>query len=213
MSTDRAQLWAAGASITCLILFACLAAGFSSNAASVFDNAVRMAIHDVSSSWMTTLAYACSFLGSVATLVVLVLIAFAWLLQAERRQSAIGLAFVMAGAVILDNALKLAFHRVRPEPFFGIAPDSFSFPSGHVLFSTCFYGTLSLILAANFKSFNLRAAVWAVAAILISAIGWSRVYLGFHYPTDVIASLLISISWICALRFFRFLEARAPHEN
>jgi undecaprenyl-diphosphatase len=106
----------------------------------------------------------------------------------------------MAGAVVLDNLLKYAFHRVRPEPFFGISPETYSFPSGHVLFSACFYGMLGLVFAADVRSVLSRAAIWAAAALLVSAIGLSRIYLGVHYPTDVIAGLLVGLFWLGAMR-------------
>ena len=106
----------------------------------------------------------------------------------------------MAGAIVLDNVLKTAVHRARPDPFFGIAPESYSFPSGHVLFSTCFYGALASIVTASLQNGPSRATVWAVTALLVSAVGWSRLYLGLHYPTDVIGGLLIALAWMAALR-------------
>jgi undecaprenyl-diphosphatase len=106
----------------------------------------------------------------------------------------------MAGAVALENGLKYAFHRARPEPFFAMAPETYSFPSGHALFSTCFYGALAGLLAANVKGASLRAAIWVAAGMLVLAIGLSRVYLGVHYPTDVIGGYLVAISLVCFVR-------------
>jgi len=109
------------------------------------------------------------------------------------------LAVVMAGAVVLENALKFAFQRARPEPFFGTAPETYSFPSGHALFSACFYGAFAWLLGAAFRNPGVRAAIWTISLALIAAIGLSRLYLGFHYPTDVIAGYLVAEFWITGL--------------
>jgi undecaprenyl-diphosphatase len=136
----------------------------------------------------------------VAILALFFVVALAGFWMVEQRHRAIALAAAMAGAIILDNSIKYAFHRVRPLPFFGIAPETYSFPSGHVLFSSCFYGTLACILAPGFQSIVSRVAIWAMAALLVSGIGFSRIYLGVHYPTDVIGGLLVATFWISALR-------------
>jgi Membrane-associated phospholipid phosphatase len=87
----------------------------------------------------------------------------------------------------------------RPEPFFGTAPETYSFPSGHALFSACFYGALAWLLGAALRNFGARAAIWAMSLALIAAIGLSRLYLGVHYPTDVIAGYLVAVFWITGL--------------
>ena len=106
---------------------------------------------------------------------------------------------MMAGAVVLENALKYAVHRTRPEPFFGTPPESYSFPSGHALFSACFYGALAWMLAARTRNAGACAAIWTAALALIAAIGLSRVYLGVHYPTDVIGGYLVAAFWLAGL--------------
>jgi undecaprenyl-diphosphatase len=99
----------------------------------------------------------------------------------------------------LENALKFAFQRARPEPFFGTAPETYSFPSGHALFSACFYGVFAWLLGTAFRNRGVRAAIWTISLALIAAIGLSRLYLGFHYPTDVIAGYLVAAFWTTAL--------------
>jgi undecaprenyl-diphosphatase len=156
------------------MLFALLAISMSSGAARPFDNFVRSGIHSWASASLTTLAYDFSLLGSVAILASLFVGAVAGFWTVGWRRPAIALASVMAGAVVLDNVLKYAFHRLRPDPFFGIAPETYSFPSGHVLFSSCFYGMLACVFAANFRRAQSRAAAWTAAALLVGAIGFSR---------------------------------------
>jgi len=183
----------------CFGLFVWLAISISSGAAGSFDEAVRAAIHRFASSGLTPFARGVSLFGSAAVIAALSVIAFVGFYVAGRRRAAIALAVVMAGAVVLENALKFAFQRARPEPFFGTAPETYSFPSGHALFSACFYGAFAWLLGAALRNRGLRAAIWTMSLALITAIGLSRLYLGFHYPTDVIAGYLVAAFWTTAL--------------
>jgi len=183
-----------------LILFGLLAFAMASGATMSIDEFVRAGIHRWAFPPLTMLAYGFSLLGSVAILASLFVVALAGFWMVGQRHSAIAMAAAMAGAIILDNSIKYGFHRVRPLPFFGIAPETYSFPSGHVLFSSCFYGTLACVFAPGFRSVVSRAAIWAMTALLVSGIGLSRIYLGVHYPTDVIGGLLVATFWLAALR-------------
>jgi len=205
MRIESARLWSGVTSACCFILFACLAAAISFAATLPFDVAVRSGIHRTASNFLTTLAFCLSLSGSLGVLITLSLAALFIFVLNGKRQSAIALAAAMGGAIILNNSLKFVFHRVRPEPFFGVAPESFSFPSGHVLFASCFYGALSFILVSNWQNATSRAATWTSVALLVCAIGWSRIYLGVHYPTDVLGGLLVAIFWLGALRAIGFV--------
>ena len=99
-------------------------------------------------------------------------------------------------AGILDASLKQAFHRVRPQVFFGMAPTNYSFPSGHALASFCFYSVLAGLIAHRVRSIRVRVGVGVLAALMIAAIGLSRIYLGVHYPSDVIAGYLAAAMWV-----------------
>jgi len=147
-------------------------------------------------------------LGSVGFLAAAALVAIAGLLVAGRRRSAIALAGTMAGAFLLENAMKYAIHRVRPEPFFGTEPETYSFPSGHALFSLCFYCTLASGLAQRRRSGLARAAIGTAAAALIAAIGLSRIYLGVHYPSDVLGGYLAAAFWLGVVAAIRGLRSR-----
>ena len=103
------------------------------------------------------------------------------------------------GALVLDLSLKYAFHRPRPVPFLVPVPYTYSFPSGHSLFSFCFYGVLAGLLTRRIRSQTGRVLIWTLAAVLVAAIGLSRVYLGVHYPSDVIAGYLAASLWVSTL--------------
>src|ERR1700682_753225 len=116
-----------------------------------------------------------------------------------RRRPAILLVVAAAGAVALDELLKLVFHRPRPEAYFGYPlPSSYSFPSGHAVSSCCFYGVLAAIVTARMRSRAAKSAVWTAAALMAALIGLSRIYLGVHYPSDVVAGYAVAVVWVAA---------------
>jgi undecaprenyl-diphosphatase len=141
---------------------------------------------------------AMSFLGGdgLVLAVVLALGLFLWL---RWRRATLWLVVTILGAVVLDVSLKLAFHRARPVPFFVALPSTYSFPSGHSLFSFCFYGVTAGLLAGRTSSLRVRILIWTLAALLVAAIGFSRVYLGVHYLSDVIAGYLAAALWVSTL--------------
>jgi undecaprenyl-diphosphatase len=117
-----------------------------------------------------------------------------------QRRPAVFLIVATLGGETIDQALKVFFHRTRPEAFFGLAqPETYSFPSGHSMASCCFYGAAAALLGTRIHSRAARAALWAGAAVLVAAIGFSRVYLGFHYPTDVLGGYTAGLAWLAAL--------------
>jgi undecaprenyl-diphosphatase len=139
-------------------------------------------------------------LGAVGVLAILLgasLLAF-W--ATDHLGSAALLARSMASAIVLENAAKFAFQRQRPEPFFNIvAPETFSFPSGHSFFSACFYGCLALLVTSQAANPIVRSMIWILATAIIGAIGFSRIYLGVHYPTDVVAGYLAAAFCLSAV--------------
>ncbi|HEX3652891.1 MAG TPA: phosphatase PAP2 family protein [Rhizomicrobium sp.] len=153
----------------------------------------------MSSNDLTTLARIFSFVGSAFVWLPAALMATGslWLLQ--RRKPALAMVATMLGAILLDNGLKFLFHRARPEVFFGVSPDTYSFPSGHALFATCFYGAFAALLAPQLENWLPRIALWITAVLMMLGIGWSRIYLGVHFPSDVLAGYLVGATWLVAL--------------
>ena len=142
---------------------------------------------------VTRVLEAVTLLGSQAVVISVASCAALILFFQGRRDRALLIAIAIAGAELLLWILKVEFHRPRPEPFFGsVPPASYSFPSGHALLSFCCYGTLSAVCSA-------RRWVRIAAAALILSIGISRVYLGVHYPSDVIAGYLVAILWMASV--------------
>jgi undecaprenyl-diphosphatase len=198
---DRTTVAGFAAALAALLLFAWLAGGVMRGEAAGFDAPVRAAVHSLTSPALTRAMLGFTWLGSVPCVVGLGAILVWRLVKAGRRRAAIILAIATAGAEALDQVLKLVFQRARPEAFFGFPdPVTYSFPSGHAITAASFYGVLAAIVAVREKRRAVRAAVWCAAALAAAAIGLSRVYLGVHYPSDVVAGYAVAVVWLAALR-------------
>jgi undecaprenyl-diphosphatase len=179
-----------------LLFFGWLAEEVLESDASQFDDAVRTATHRLASPALTSTMQVFSCLGSVALLLTLTLLSILFLLYFHERRAASLLAITVGGVYLLEIILKSAFHRGRPTAFFGNAPPSSSFPSGHAMASLCFYGALASLLSARTLGRGARWLIWTAAFLLVGMIGFSRVYLGVHYPSDVLAGYLAGLVWI-----------------
>ena len=181
--------------VLALFLFAWMGSEVLQGDTQHFDQTVREWVHGYASPGMTHAMNAISLLGYNILIVELV-IAFAVFARLRWRRAAVWLAVAMAGSLLLDLTLKYLYHRARPTAYFGTAPHSYSFPSGHALCSLCFYGIMAGLLSARTKSLFWRLVIWITAAALIIAIGLSRIYLGVHYPSDVLAGYLAATVWV-----------------
>ena len=188
--------------IGALIFFGWLADEALEGDARAFDDATRAAVHQLASPLVTAIMRGFSFVGSTIALsagTIFVVIRFA---MRKWKREAILFALTMIGAGLLNITLKLAFKRPRPVPFFNLSPpESYSFPSGHSLTSAVFFGALAAILTARIKSRRVKAAIWIVSIGMFLLIGLSRIYLGVHYTTDVIAGFAAALIWILVVRF------------
>jgi undecaprenyl-diphosphatase len=166
-------------------------------------------------AWLESAVRDVSALGSVVVLSFVSLAAVLYLIMVERRAMALFLAVSICGGVILSNLLKLGFARARPE----IVPDlelmTYSFPSGHATLSAVTYLTLGALLAEAHPSRRVKLYFLTVAFVMTVAIGLSRVYLGVHFPTDVLAGWCIGAAWavLCGtvVLLLRRRAARAGH--
>ena len=195
---ETAILGSLAIAVVASFLFAWLADSVVDQHSRNFDLAVRTAIHQHASPAMTRVMFAFTYIGGPG-LVFSAIVAVILFLYLRWRRATIWLLVTLAGATVLDVSLKLAFHRPRPTPYFGAVPHTYSFPSGHALYSFCFYGVLAGLLAYRIRSLALRIVVWTLAAVLILGIGLSRIYLGVHYPTDVVGGYLTATIWVAAM--------------
>lgn len=167
-----------------------------------FDNYIRSAVHQESSPPLTAVMLVFTAIGAPQVEAPLALAIFFVFWRKGWRRAAVLFVITLLGAGVLDATLKFAFHRPRPVPFFGLSvPGTYSFPSGHALFALCLYGILASLTAGRTPRVGVRVVIWMFAVILIAAIGFSRIYLGAHYPTDVIAGYAAGFIWVVAVSF------------
>jgi undecaprenyl-diphosphatase len=143
---------------------------------------------------LTTLAHVLSFVGSGYLIVPLAVVVFVILHHLGRRVDAYAVSLSAFGAMALSSVVKLIVDRSRPPVHHLEAVSGASFPSGHATQSTAFYLVLLMALLTG-KPPRVRAAAAIATAVLTIAIAISRVYLGVHYPTDVVAGMLIGGTW------------------
>ena len=146
---------------------------------------------------MTTAMFAITALGS--TLVVSsIAVAFGIYFISRRRFHWLT-AFMSSvfGGMLLNRLLKYAFH--RPRPFFDnplLTLTGYSFPSGHTMMATVLYGVTAAYLISKTRAWRLRILIVLVAASLILLVGFSRIYLGAHYLSDVIGAMAEGLAWL-----------------
>lgn len=115
------------------------------------------------------------------------------ILKRKKKQDAI-LAFISLGSLGVAFFLKSFIHRMRPLNGL-INETSFSFPSAHAVISVVFYGFIIYLLLPKIKNKKLKALKIFIASILVLLIGFSRIYLGVHYLSDVLAGYIIGFIW------------------
>jgi membrane-associated phospholipid phosphatase len=180
-----------------LVLFTWLGREILEGEVLAFDGRLREWVHGLASPRLTTIMRAASFFGGPAVLIPAGLAAaVAFLIKGWRRGALLTVA-LLSGAGLLNGLLKFSFARVRPPSYFDYPlPGSPSFPSGHALYAASVFGGLAVLLTARMQSRLLQLLVWVVAVSLIFLVGLSRVYLGVHYPSDVLAGYAIGIIWV-----------------
>jgi len=153
--------------------------------------------------------------GDFTPMTLTVCVALLLLFAAGRRRESRFLLWSSVGCLVLNVLLKLLFHRARPhaEPAYLLPrPISFSFPSGHTMGSAGVLGSLAVVV----RVLRPRRAVWlgfgVVNALAIVGVALSRVYLGAHYPSDVLGGLFAAASWISAVTGWVYPRL-LPHER
>ena len=185
-----------------LVLFTWLGREILEGEVLAFDERVRVMVPGLASPGLTSLMRAASVYGGPGVLIPAGLVAAAAFLIRGWRRGALLVVVTLAGAGLLNGLLKFSFARVRPASFFDYPlPVSPSFPSGHALYAASIFGGLAVLLTARVRNRFLQVAIWLVFLSLTLLVGISRVYLGVHYPSDVLAGYAIGVIWVTTVAF------------
>ena len=102
----------------------------------------------------------------------------------------------IVGAVLLNQGLKLIFHRSRPLVEHLVEQGGYSFPSGHSMGSIIGYGGILFLLSKRIANKTYRNSLFIIGALLIFGVGLSRIYIGVHFSTDVIGGFSVGAAWL-----------------
>jgi membrane-associated phospholipid phosphatase len=186
--------------VICLGLFGWITTEMLDRDIARFDTAARVFVQEQSKPGLTRAMLFASNAGSPVAISLFALAACGLLFFRNQHMEASALGLSVIGASVLDAGLKLGFHRPRPTPFYGLPqPATFSFPSGHALVATCFFGSLAFLVMPHVRSVVIRVLIMASAVLLPLTIGYSRVYLGVHYASDVLAGYAAGVAWVMCL--------------
>lgn len=196
-------------------LFGLLGRVVLGGATQAMDVAVLRAVAAVRTPLLDQVALDVTSLGNVAVLVMIVLVASAFLFLSRHRHSAYLLWIAVVGEEIINWTLKSAYDRPRPTAVIAETKVlSTSFPSGHAMASFVAYGAIALLVGRLTENRRMQHATWLVAGLVILVVGSSRVYLGVHYPSDIIGGYLAGFAWLAilasTLTALRFFAPRRP---
>jgi undecaprenyl-diphosphatase len=216
---DELLFLAGGACVLLLLLLVLKLAGEVGEGETLaFDKRILLALRDarnpslpIGPAWLVGAALDITALGSATVLGLTVLAISGFLVLQGMWRTGVFVAFASGGALVVNAALKHLFQRPRPD----VVPHlrdvmTMSFPSGHALTSAVVYLTLGALSMRIAERPLTKAYCMAMAMLVTVLVGASRVYLGVHYPTDVLAGWLIGLSWalLCWI-VERWLERRA----
>jgi membrane-associated phospholipid phosphatase len=180
------------------LLFALVAANVvNGGGLTSIDVQLAQWLHEHSRPRLTQCLLALSHLHEPIGLSVVSALITLYLIWKKRWYAALAALLVVQGGMLLNLLVKQAFHRARPSfenPL--VTLTTYSFPSGHVVASTVFYGVLAALLISQTTS-RVRACFIALTAlVMVVLIAFSRMYLGAHYLSDVLAGILEAIAWL-----------------
>ncbi|MGD9966187.1 MAG: phosphatase PAP2 family protein [Hyphomonadaceae bacterium] len=170
-----------------------------------FDESVLYALrtgdpsNPIGPHWLESWVVDLSALGGFAVLTLVTLLAIGYLLVLKRWGGALMLLAATLGGTAISEGLKVGFNRPRPDLVAHVVETtSMSFPSGHAMLSAVTYLTLGALIARTQSRRRLRGYIVAAAILLTLIIGASRIYLGVHWPTDVLAGWCLGAAWALA---------------
>lgn len=177
-------------------VFSELAGQVMAGGTQAFDEATLRWIERYHTPVLTEAMLEITALGTGVVVITIVGISGLFLTLTRHKYSALLLLVATVGGILLNTVLKLRFDRPRPHVFtWGTEVATSSFPSGHAMSAAIVYSTVAYLAARLQKRRWTRWATLFLAAVIIALISISRMYLGVHYPSDILAGTIVGLSW------------------
>lgn len=162
-----------------------------------FDLPIIEFVQGLETPWLTVFLKAFTWIGSAYGVVPITLLVCAILFYGiNEKKRAIFFAFSIVSTIILNESLKLYFVRERPEIYRLMDSGGFSFPSGHTMMAVSLYGMIVYVTWHRLKQINQRMLVVTLATFIAFLIVISRIYVGVHFPSDIVGGIAASTCWI-----------------
>ena len=179
-----------------LIVFGSLADDVLESESFFFDRAILLLLRSHSTTQLDSLMLLLSLIGSGVWIALIDLLVFVRLAARHRWGDAFFWGLAVGGAALLNIAAKSSFGRARPDLWLSIAPETtFSFPSGHAMQTMALAAALVVLVWPT----KARWPVFILGGFFVLFVGLSRVYLGVHYPSDVVAGWAASLAWVAGV--------------
>ena len=183
-----------------IILFICLAVFikftkdvFYKEIISLDNLAYKYIVEHLRRDWLTPIMKIITSFGDEIAIIVFTIVS---IIVAKNKKVKLAIAVNVIFITLLNNIIKLILKRPRPEGFNIIIEKGFSFPSGHSMISAAFYGLLIYFAYKYINNKKVKYIICTTLSILILLIGISRIYLGVHYASDVLAGFVLSIAYL-----------------
>lgn len=177
--------------LICIVIFIIILANI--NKIGMFDTYIYKIISSIKTNTVTNFFKIITTLGSAK---VLIGITFILLIILKNKKVAIYIAINLIVVGFINQSLKLIVKRPRPDGYRLIYETGYSFPSGHSMASMAFYGLIIYFVFKNVKNKPIKICTCVALSLLIIFIGISRIYLGVHYASDVIAGFILTIAYL-----------------
>ena len=182
----------------------------------VIDYQISHYFYKLHSPMLNTVMTMITHIGDlvVQTAVTILIVLLLFVLKKWRTALWYGLT-VLLGAGILNGAIKEFYGRARPSQILPLVEiGGHSFPSGHSMGSVIVYGGILFLVLRSLRSTGLKKIISLIVCLMILAIGFSRIYLGVHFPTDVIGGFSLGFAWICwSIAFFGLKYTRKESKS
>lgn len=198
-------------SILCATGFGIMALLVTDHKIAGFDTTVITWVQGLESPTLTSALKFFTFIGGgIPVILITLLVIFVLYKVLHHRRELILFVWVVVGSWLLNESLKLIFRRARPTIHRIVDANGFSFPSGHSMAAFSLYGVVAFLLWRHIPTSWGRGLLIGVSSVMILAIGFSRIYLGVHYPSDVIGGFMASGCWLAISIWFyqRYEEKR-----